>query len=102
MWHQNKYIVIPLVIIILGHWSLILQGPYISSASSLEALTLTVVSWNRCLVEGFMDRGCRMRHYRNQQHRSSGDLHLFHVFRSHRLDPFGRAIAQPERRLSNR
>ncbi|KAH9947454.1 hypothetical protein B0H21DRAFT_334771 [Amylocystis lapponica] len=26
VWHQNLYITIPLVIIILGHWSIILQG----------------------------------------------------------------------------
>ncbi|KAI0074978.1 hypothetical protein K474DRAFT_1685531 [Panus rudis PR-1116 ss-1] len=26
IWNQNKFVVIPLVIIILGHWSLILQG----------------------------------------------------------------------------
>ena len=26
LWSQSRYIVIPLVVIILGHWSLILQG----------------------------------------------------------------------------
>lgn len=31
LWSQNLYIVIPIVLIILGHWSLILQGELAST-----------------------------------------------------------------------
>ncbi len=34
LWSQSLYIVVPLVLIILGHWSLILQGLYPFPSSS--------------------------------------------------------------------
>ncbi|KAJ3482673.1 hypothetical protein NLI96_g6823 [Meripilus lineatus] len=49
MWHQNKYIVIPLVIIILGHWSLILQGVLLK-ASWIEGVGCAITETNNTVL----------------------------------------------------
>ena len=33
IWNMNRYVVVPIVLIILGHWSLILQGNALATVS---------------------------------------------------------------------
>lgn len=85
VWSQKWYIVVPLVLVVLGHWSLLLHGKAQNNAS---VTSLTVC---RCSDQGFLGRGHSVMHYhRNQQQATCRYLHLLHGIRllgsvSHRL-----------------
>lgn len=54
VWSQNKWLVIFLVLVILGHWSLLLHGRYMHFPSAYK-LTLAGVLLNAVWVP---DQGC--------------------------------------------
>ena len=64
MWHQNIYIVVPLVLIILGHWSLILQGAF-SPIKARQILNYRIVLL-RCPHECSLDQWHRLCDHKNQ------------------------------------
>ncbi|GJE94556.1 hypothetical protein PsYK624_107260 [Phanerochaete sordida] len=58
LWSQNMYIVVPLVIIILGHWSLILQGALLKAAWVPEQGCVITQTNNTVLAATFIYGMC--------------------------------------------
>lgn len=57
MWSQSPYIVVPLVLVILGHWSLLLHGLLISAAWEEGACVITKTD-NTVLAATFIYSMC--------------------------------------------
>jgi len=80
IWKQNRYIVGGLVLVILGHWSLILQGaPFPCKLDFHSDGTL-----HRSSAESNLDSWSRMSDNGDTQQFFSCDLHLLDVLRLHR------------------
>ena len=72
VWSQKWFIVVPLVALILGHWSLLMHGEHHDSRWS----PLVDSSIPRCVVEGSVDSR-RMHDYLHKQQDSCRLLHLW-------------------------
>jgi len=87
VWGQRRYIVVPLIVILLGHWSLLLQGEYRPRVSYF-AFHLTY-RCRRSHDEGQMGPGCWMCRDRDQSQANIRYIHLCDVRRLHSAVPDG-------------
>ena len=82
VWSRRWFIVGPLIVIILGHWSLLLHG--------MESLILFLSRFLRIFrhrrpFEGYLGTWSRLCHYWNRQQASSGHVYIFNGVRFDRL-----------------
>ena len=102
VWSQALSVVLFLVILILGHWSLLLQGVTLTSV----LLGVSDIARPRRTLEGRMDSRARMRYHEHQQHDLVCGIHLHHVLRLHspraHRDQVGYSVYSVEREIKNR
>ena len=77
IWSRKWYIVIPLVAVILGHWSLLLHGMQMSDPSWNETNSFTRYTIDRCIRSST----ATMCDFEDRQHDSRRNIHLYHVIR---------------------
>ena len=82
IWSQNRYIVGGLVLVILGHWSLILQG--VSFPCKVGFHSDRLCSLHRSSAESNLGSWSRVSDNGDPQQNFSFDFHLLDVLRLHR------------------
>jgi hypothetical protein len=91
LWSQSLYIVIPIVIIIIGHWVLILKGCSFSRhphSHQLRLILSCLFFLYRYLAQSCLDPRSRLCDYRDQRDHPRRHIHLLHVFRPHHPCPY--------------
>ena len=79
MWGQKWYIVGPLIVIILGHWSLLMHGEQPHTLRSYSPSDRFSPPFVRRPAQGKMEPSGRMRHHTHQPQDHLRNVHLFDV-----------------------
>ena len=96
VWSQNKILIVGLVLVIMGHWSLLLHGKRILVLKSLYA---AADSLSRHLTQGSVGARPGMCDHEHEQHAPRGNIHLLYVLRLHCTGAHRRQAGHPDEKF---